>query len=164
MCDIILAERMPGQWSEVEEDVACHRHLPTNGPSSLMSSVIHFELKCGSSPSSTRPPSRETVTIQHWVKKLSVTVSASWTSLQIIQYGAIHSSLCSFYKKTPTNVADPHRTTFEKCATWRFLLCCYVKIYQLFFKLSGGIFQCWIAAIWGLVQVYLGARLMTWSI
>ena len=43
MCDIILAERMPGQWSEVEEDVACHRHWPTNGPSSLMSSVIHFE-------------------------------------------------------------------------------------------------------------------------
>ena len=35
-----------------------------------------------------------------------------------------------------------HRTTFEKCATGRFLLCCYVKICQLFSKLSGGIFQC----------------------
>ena len=43
-------------------------------------------------------------------------------------------------------------------------LCCYVKICQLFSKLSGGIFQCWIAAIWGSVQVYMGARLMTHSI
>ena len=64
--------------------------------------------------------------------------------------------------KVPASLT--HRTTFEKCATGRFLLCCYVKIYQLFLKLSGGIFQCSIAAIWGSVQVYMGARLMTHSI
>ena len=67
---------------------------------------------------------------------------------------------CSYNKFS----ALAHRTTFEKCATGRFLLCCYVKIYQLFLKLSGGIFQCWIAAIGGSVQVYMGARLMTHSI
>ena len=56
------------------------------------------------------------------------------------------------------------RQRWEKCATGRFLLCCYVKKCQLFFKLSGGIFQCWIAVIWGSVQVYIEARLMTNSI
>ena len=58
----------------------------------------------------------------------------------------------------------PHRTTLEKFATWRFLLYCYVKICQLFYKLSGGVFQCWIATVRGSVQVYKGARLMTHSI
>ena len=36
---------------------------------------------------------------------------------------------------------NAHRTTFEKCATGRILLCCFVKMCQLFSKLSGGIFN-----------------------
>ena len=37
---------------------------------------------------------------------------------------------------------ETHTAMFEKCATARYLLCCYVKICQLFSKLSRGIFQC----------------------
>ena len=56
-----------------------------------------------------------------------------YSGLQCLLFGVTISFLSSDY---------PHRTTFEKCATGRFLLCSYVKICQLFSKLSGGIFQC----------------------
>ena len=84
--------------------------------------------------------------------------SAYKNSLLVLN--SANANWCSLiYVTSAISVTITHRTTFEKCTTGKFLLCCYFKIGQLFYKLSGGIFQCWITAIWGSVQVYMGARL-----